>query len=133
MEKWIRDLDQDEAKAKSPADKEAADRYNFRIFFVAINRGDPTDDFINRFGNIPRTIKKSSDAKVVGISPVIDKATRERGIIFDVNGIQWRERSHVKVEGGYHCDGLCGAGYTFDVRFEKGKWVVRKARMNWIS
>jgi hypothetical protein len=50
-----------------------------------------------------------------------------------VEDIRWLGKNHAKVEGGYHCDGLCGAGYTFDVRYEKGKWVVKKERMNWIS
>jgi hypothetical protein len=30
-------------------------------------------------------------------------------------------QNHVKAEGGCHCDGLCGAGYIFDMRFETGK------------
>jgi len=133
MERWIRDLDQDEAKAKDPADKEAADRYNFKIFFVATDGIDPSDDFIKRFQSIPRIVKKSSDAEVVQISPVVDRVTRQRGIIFSADGIRWLGRSHVKVAGGYHCDGLCGADYTFDVRLEKGTWSVKKAHMNWIS
>ena len=65
--------------------------------------------------------------------PVLDKETYERGIIFSVDSVRWEGKSHGKVEGGYDCDGLRGADYTFDVRSEQNKWVVKKQRMNWIS
>lgn len=135
MEDWIRTVDKDEAEAKNPADKEAAQHYNFKIFFIETNGMDPTDDFMKRFHGIPRILKKSSYSEVAKVMrmPIVDKETQERGIIFSADGIRWLGKNRVKVDGGYHCDGLCGADYTFDVRFEKGRWVVTKARMNWIS
>jgi hypothetical protein len=135
MEDWIRTVDKDEAEAKNQADKEAAQHYNFRIFFVEISGNDPSDDLMKRFVGVPRIVKKASNSethKTAGM-PVVDRESQERGIIFSADDIRWLGRNHVKAEGGYHCNGLCGAGYTFDMRFEKGKWIVRKARMNWIS
>jgi hypothetical protein len=135
MQDWVRDLDKDEAEAKNAADKESARHYNFRIFFIEINEKDPTDEFLKRFVNIPRTLKRVSDADVRKTTrmPVVDKGTGERGIIFRVDSVRWRGTGHAKVEGGYHCDGLCGAGYTFDVRFEKDRWIVKKQKKEWIS
>ena len=135
MEDWIRTVDKDESEAKNQADKEAAQHYNFKIFFVEISGNDPTDDLMKRFVGVPRIVKKASNSethKTAGM-PVVDKESQERGIIFSADDIRWLGKNHVKVEGGYHCDGLCGASYTFDMRLEKGKWIVRKARMNWIS
>jgi hypothetical protein len=135
MEDWIRTVDRDEAEAKNQADKEAAQHYNFKIFFVEISGKDPTDDLMKRLATVPRIVKKASDSetrKTLGM-PVVNRDTQERGIIFSADDIRWLGKNRVKVEGGYHCDGLCGADYTFDVRFEKGRWIVRKARMNWIS
>jgi hypothetical protein len=135
MEDWIRTVDKDEAEAKNQTDKEAAQHYNFSIFFVEISGNDPTDDLMKRFAGIPRIVKKASNSetrKTAGM-PVVDRKSQERGIIFSADDMRWLGKNHVKVEGGYHGDGLCGAGYTFDMRFERRKWIVRKARMNWIS
>jgi hypothetical protein len=135
MENWIRESDKDEATAKDQSEKEIAHALNFEVFFVSTGKKDPSDEFVKRFKDVPRTVKKASSAEISKEvrMPVVDKETQKRGIIFSVDSIRWLEKSHVKVEGGYHCDGLCGAGYTFDVRFEKEKWVVRKERLNWVS
>jgi hypothetical protein len=135
MQNWIRQLDKDEADAKNETDEAAARYYDFKVFFLEVEDKDPSDDFMGRFPDISRKLKKMSDsevAKSVRI-PVVDKGTQEHGIIFSVDGIRWLGKSHVKVEGGYHCDGLCAAGYTFDVRLKEGKWVVTRQKMHWIS
>jgi hypothetical protein len=135
MEDWIRNGDKGEAEAKDQTEKEIAHHLNFKIFFIETNEKDPTDDFMKRFHDIPRILKKSSGAEIAKVMrmPVVDKETQERGIIFSADRVRWQGKNHVKVAGGYHCDGLCGAGFTFEVRFENGKWMVKKERMNWIS
>jgi hypothetical protein len=135
MEDWIRTIDKDEAEAKNQADKEAAQHYNFRIFLVEISGKDPTEDLMKRFAGIPRIVRRACNSetrKTVGMQ-VVDRESQERGIIFRADDIRWLGKNHVKIEDGYHYDGLCGAGYTFDMRFERGKWMVRRARMKWIS
>jgi hypothetical protein len=136
MQDWVSRLDKDEVQAKNPADKESAAHYNFKIFFIEICEKDPTDAFMNRFTNIPRTLKKLSDSNILRTSvsmPVVEKKTGEPGIVFRAGSLSWRGDRHARVKGGYHCDGLCGAGYKFDVRYERGRWVVKKQRMEWIS
>ncbi len=135
MQNWIRESDKDEAAAKDQSEKEIAHALNFEVFFVSTDKEDPSDEFVKRFHDIPRTVKKGSSAEISKAMrmPIVDKETQKRGIIFSIGNIHWLGKSHVKVKGGYHCDGLCGAGYTFDVLFEKGKWIVKKQRMNWIS
>ncbi len=64
---------------------------------------------------------------------VLDKKTKQRGIIFSADRIRWRGKDTAEVDGGYHCDGLCGAGITFKVKRERGKWVVKSENMSWIS
>src|SRR5215472_7928326 len=86
MQDWVRDLEKDEGQAKSAADKESAEHYNFKIFFIEINQNDPTDEFLKRFVNIPRTIKKSSESQISQSvwMPVVDKESGKRGIIFRI-------------------------------------------------
>jgi len=135
MLSWAENGDKDEAEAKDESEKEIAHALNFKVFFIDTGAKEPSDEFLKRFHDIPRIVKRASSAqlrKVVRM-PVVDKETGVRGIIFSADEIHWRGKHHVKVEGGYHCDGLCGAGITYDVRFKSGKWVVKHEKMNWIS
>jgi hypothetical protein len=135
MEEWIQGGDKSEAEAKDATEKSIAKELNFRVFFVSINGKDPNDEFMERLRDIPRIVKKVSSSEISKSErmPVLDRATRQRGIIFSANKVHWLSKDSVEVEGGYHCDGLCGAGLTFKLRRENGKWILKSARMNWIS
>ena len=134
MEEWIRGGDKSEAEAKDASDKAIAKRLNFIVFFVSINGGDPSDAFMKRFDDLPRTIRKaSSEVPDKGPHTPVDKSTGKTGIVFEAEKLQWRSNDMVKVEGGYYCGGLCAAGITFTVKRENGRWVIKGSRMNWIS
>jgi hypothetical protein len=135
MEDWAKSGDKSEVDAKDQTEREVAAALNFKVFFVSINEKDPTDEFLKRFQNIPRTVKKVSESEISKKMrmPVVDKKTGELGIIFSADAIRWLNDHHVKAEAGYHCNGLCGAGYTVDLQLEKGQWRIKKERMNWIS
>jgi hypothetical protein len=133
---WIKEADKDEANAKDESERETAHSLNFRLFFVDVGKTDPTDDFMRRFQDIPRIVKKASKAEQdmhLMRMPMVDKETRERGIEFDAGKIRWHGSERVTVEGGYFCDGLCAANYTFELRLENGKWLIKKQKLNWIS
>ena len=127
MRDWVQSADKSDAESKAQTER--------GIFFVSVNHKDPRDDFLKRFQNIPRTVKKISASKISKGFPmaVVDKETQERGIVFRADGIRWLGKTHVEVEGGYNCDGLCGAGFTFDVWLENGEWIVKKQKTNWVS
>ena len=134
MEDWIREGEKSEAAAKSDSDRRIANRLNFRVFFVAIIGKDPSDDFVKRFDDIPRTIKKiSSEEPAKGPHIPVDKSTHRTGIIFSVDAIRWHGSDLADVDGGYYCGGLCAAGITFIVQRENGEWVIKGSHMNWIS
>jgi hypothetical protein len=61
MEEWVKSGEKNEAEAKTEEDKSVAQRLNFEIFFVSVEGKDPSDDFINRLSDIPRTIEKASN------------------------------------------------------------------------
>lgn len=135
MKEWTESGDKNEAEAKDSSDKSIAAHLNFKIFFVSISSRDPTDEFLRRFSDIPRTIKKKSDSEINKKSrlAVVDRKTRRFGIIFYTDKLYWLSDSRVEMEGGYHCDGLCAANVTYVVNRENGKWIVKSERMNWIS
>ena len=134
MEQWIRDGDKNEAEAKDASDKAIAKRLNFIIFFVSVNGGDPSDAFMKRFDDLPRTIRKaSSEVPDKGPHTPVDKSTGKTGIVFEAEKLQWRNKDLAEVQGGYYCGGLCAAGITFTIKRENGKWVIKSSHMNWIS
>lgn len=134
MEEWIKSGDKSEAEAKDASDRAIAQRLNFRIFFVEIDGKDPSDDFIKRFADVPRTIKKvSEEVPNKGPHQPIDKSTRRAGIVFSAEHLRWSCSDSVELEGGYYCGGLCAAGTTYKLRRENGKWVIKSSQMNWIS
>jgi hypothetical protein len=134
MQNWVSRGDKSEAETKTTSDRSIAKRLNFKIFFVSINGKDPSDEFINRFQDIPRSIRKLSSVEHSKTARTpLDKTTHLTGIIFDVEKLRWLDRDSAEVNGGYYCGGLCAAGITFTVRRENGKWVVKSSQMNWIS
>jgi hypothetical protein len=135
MEDWITSSDKNEAEAKDDDDKAIAKMLNFKIFFVSVDREDPSDELLARFKDIPRIVKKVSGSEIGKVQrmPVVDKSSEERGIIFSAGKVHWRSKNSAEVKGGYHCNGLCGAGLRFRVKRENGKWIVVSSKMEWIS
>lgn len=133
MEDWTHESDKNSASAQALRDKTIAERLNYRVFFVSVKGKDPTDDFMKRFDDIPRTIKKVSNEDAKNPYTPIDKTTHRAGIVFSADSIRWLSSDHAEVTGGYYCGALCAAEITFTVRQENGKWVIKNSQMNWIS
>lgn len=126
IEDWYRNGDKSEAAARGTTGEAITKELNFKAFFVSINGKDPSDDFIKRLRNIPRTIKKVSRSRAGKRwrTAVLDRATGRRGIVFSANDIRWLSKDQVEVKGGYYCDSMCAAAKVFDVHLENGRWVV---------
>src|SRR5882672_7730588 len=117
MEEWGSEGDKNEAGAKTSSDTSIAKGLNFKIFFVSINGKDPSDEFINRFRDIPRSVRKVSSVEHSKIPRApVDKTTHLTGITFDAEKLRWLDNDSADVQGGYYCGGLCAAGLTFTVR-----------------
>jgi hypothetical protein len=134
MEERVKEGETSIAQANKEDAKLIAERLNSQIFFVSLGGKDPSDDFINRFHDIPRTIEKASNEEPNrGPHTPVDKLTRRHGIIFSAETIRWLGKDSAEVKGGYYCGGLCAAGIIFHVAREDGKWIVKDSHMNWIS
>jgi hypothetical protein len=135
MAAWVRQGDKNEKEGKNERDRALAKQLNFRVFFVSIGGKDPSEEFLKRFQDIPRVVKKKSRAQTNSLSMewVTDKDTHQPGIIFQADEVHWTKENEVEVAGGYHCGGLCAAGEVFTVRLENAKWNVLQSRMTWIS
>lgn len=135
MMDWAKGGDKSEAEAKDKSDKEIAKQLNFKTFFISVEGKDPSAGLMLKLADVPRVLKPASACEIAKVvkMPVVDKKTRKRGIIFSVDKIRWSTENSVKVDGGYHCDGLCGAGITFSLERVNSKWTITKSAMNWIS
>jgi hypothetical protein len=64
MEDWIKSGDKNEAEAKDNDEKAITKMLNFRIFFVSVDGEDPSDEFLARFKDVHRVVKKVSDSEI---------------------------------------------------------------------
>jgi hypothetical protein len=114
--------------------REAVIRYQIKmwdlkakVYFIAVNGKDPTEEFLRRFVDIELPVRKKSASKqkkdVVGW--VVEKKTGKTGVIFDQNAIQWQSNTKVVVDGGYLCGGLCAAAGHYEVEYVEGRWTVK--------
>lgn len=135
MEEWSRNMDNYEARAKEPWEKETARGLNYKVYFVRINGKDPSDKFVKRLSNIPRVVKKASAAQMrtSGSEGVVDRQTHETGIIFSADAVRWIGSDSVEADGGYYCGLRCASARTFAVHLEAGKWTAKLLRVNSLS
>jgi hypothetical protein len=129
MVDWASSHDQNVRNAKDANESKTAQDLNFRTFYVSVDKKDPSSEFLKRFTDIPRKIKKVSESTYNHLD-VIDKKTREFGIIFHVGKINWISSDTVDIEGGYQCGGRCAAGITYHLKLEKGHWVIQTRKLN---
>ncbi len=127
MEQWIRSAETNRAEAKEKWQRVTAEKLNFGVFFVSINRKDPSDGFLRRLHDIPRKIEKLSSARYGELGAPFDKTTHQPGIIFSVEGVHWSNADGAELHGGYFCDGRCGARILFRVERKNGQWVVKSS------
>lgn len=126
MMRWFTQGDRAEREARNESERRLARGLNFRFYFISINGQDPSNDFVKRFQDLPRQIKKVSrcNQKKRYLGSVVDKDTKQNGIIFSADSIRWLGPDQVEVDGGYHCGNLCGGGEVFSMQLQSGKWVV---------
>jgi len=124
--------------------KEAVFRYQFdhngsgqqknaKVYFLSINQtSDPGDDFMNRFKDNKPPVRKVSQA-TVSADGVVDKRTRERGLLFRITGVQWLHENEVEVTGGYFESGQSASRSVYNVKRVNDKWVVQKEKLKRVS
>ena len=94
---------------------------------------DPSDEFMKRFAGQKPRVAKHSESKSSMDEGVRDRKTGERGLSFHVGEVRWKSDTAVEVDGGYYEAGLSASGNTYFLRKKKGKWVVERDVMHWIS
>src|SRR5262245_46089903 len=92
MMEWATSGDKNEKEAKTKTDRDIAHRLNFQIFFVEVEKKDPSEAFLKRFSEVPRIVKGVSESTVgkQWRMAVIDKRTGQPGIRFYVDKVVWK-------------------------------------------
>src|SRR5262249_53468891 len=62
-----------------------------------------------------------------------DRATGDRGVVYEISSLQWAAEGRCHVEGAHYFDGLAAAGNSYEVRLQEGRWVIEKVVNVWIS
>ena len=146
VESWYHE--ETTARTSDATEQSVAEALNFKVIFVEIDGRDPNKEFLKRLQDIPRIIKKKSDSKIHRVSvawllrhprpildtvTVVDKATRQPGIIFSAYKIHWLGEDSVEVEGGYYCASQCAGFWLYRLQRESGKWIIKSEAMTFQS
>ncbi len=106
---------------------------NVEYYFLKIDGGDPSEDFIARFADRKPAVLPASLAEASADKGVLHKETKERGLIFSIDKIEWVSDTEVKVSWGYYEAGLSASGNTATLKLEGKGWTVINDQMHWIS
>jgi len=102
-------------------------------YFLKINGGDPSEDFIERFSDQKPIVLPYSLAEASADKGVRHKKTKGRGLIFSIDKIKWVSDTEVKVSWGYYEAGLSASGNTATLKLKEKGWTVIDDQMQWIS
>lgn len=98
-------------------------------YCVEVNGKDAGQELLSRLEPLP--IKPASGCReqtrsvgALKTMEVIDKKTKKRAVIFDIEKILWRSETGADVEGGYTCASECMAGGMYHVVWDGSRWVV---------
>jgi hypothetical protein len=94
---------------------------------------DPSNEFLARFTAMKPRVAKYTDAGTTDRGWVIDKKTKEGGVIFFVHSIRMIDSKTAEGKGGYQEAGLSASGNTYHLKFGWRGWRVVDERMDWIS
>ena len=102
-------------------------------FFIALEKGDPPQEFLARFASERPLVLAVSQATSSALEGVKHKELGGRGLIFRISSIKWLDPNTAEVEGGYYEAGLSSSGNVYRVERRGGPWFVTKSEMRWIS
>jgi hypothetical protein len=98
-------------------------------YCIMVNNSDAEKVFLSRFN--PLRVKRASDCRKknmkvgkLSLMNVVDRATGQRSVIFDLDAIRWVTETEAIVEGGYECASQCMAGGNYHVIYDGTHWVV---------
>ena len=93
-----------------------------RIYFLAIEGQDPSDEFMQRFADSKSFVKKGSEARQAPHAVV--SATGERGVVCDVGPVKWLDEKSAEVIASYQVGKQSAAHFTLTLKWEQGKWKI---------
>ena len=106
--------------------------YRFDFIFVGFNGADPGVSFMQRFADLRGRVRPLSSASTSS-DGVFDQKSGQRGVLCSYQSIRWEASDKVQVEGKIFVAGSAGAGITYTLSLQGGKWRVTATRVNWES
>ena len=104
-------------------------------YFFRGDAKDPDHDFLRRFDNFFKKVKKISESEYSQNTfyRIKDKNTKELGLIFKVGPIKWLSENEVEVEAGYLEGRSSAGGLSYILYKENNAWNIYYKIHRWVS
>lgn len=100
-------------------------------YYLALRGRDPDAALLRRLGAVRPGIQPFSHCRVTARDGVLDRATRERGVIVQVARLAWVHAAAVDVVGGYYLTHRQAASFRYEVGPDGHRWAVTAAHLLW--
>jgi hypothetical protein len=105
-----------------------------KVYCLHFEQGaDPPASFLARFASLKTPVRAGSACSEDARSGVVEVATKAPGLAFRIDSVQWTDKDHATVQGGYYEAGLSASGNVYTLERKSGAWVVTGDQMVWIS
>lgn len=97
-----------------------------KVLFISVQKKDPDDKFIARFKDHIPPVKKVSESVITGdMGGVVDRRTREVGMLYSLGEIKWINENEVDIDGSYHVAKLFAGSCRYRLVRDRDKWIVK--------
>lgn len=105
-----------------------------KAYYVSVDNRDPSDNLLKKLINFKLPVKKASESYIFKEdgSTVLDKNTKERGVLFSISKLDWKSKNEVKVNAGSYTGNMGSDSCDYVLRKENGEWKITSAEENCI-
>ena len=109
---------------------------SLKAFYLSVEDKDPSENLLKKFvGKYKVPIRKFSDSIIFAPDgdTVLNKNTKEQGVLFSISKIDWKNKNEVVVNAGSYIGNMGGDGCDYVLTKENGSWKIISADKCYVS
>ena len=109
---------------------------SLKAFYLSVEDKDPSENLLKKFvGKYKVPIKKVSDSIIFAPDgdSVLNKNTKEQGVLFSVSKIDWKSKNEVALNAGSYIGNMGSDGCEYMLKKEHDGWKITSADKCYVS